>query len=93
MPCLKGVALYFRWPSSCKALPDEIRRAVESHLGRLWVRLSEREVGGGTTADFRLNLDDWTLRYAIDLGAHTVIVREARSAPARWRAWSPVVAA
>jgi hypothetical protein len=78
------VTLRFRWPASCEALPDEIRRATESHLSRLWVRLSDNE--GGTTADFRLNLDEWTLRYAIDLASHTVIVRDAWSAPGRWQA-------
>jgi hypothetical protein len=35
------------------------------------------QTGGGTTADFRLNLDGWTLRYAIDLGSHTVVLRDA----------------
>jgi hypothetical protein len=34
---------------------------------------------GGTTADFRLSLANWTLRYAIDLGSHTVLLREATS--------------
>ena len=75
--------LRFRWPDSCESLPEEIRSATESHLSRLWVRLSEKK--GGTTADFRLNLDDWTLRYAIDLDSHTVIVRDDWSAPARWQ--------
>ena len=88
------MALRFRWLTSCESLPDEIRGAAESHLSHLWVRLSEKETGGGTTADFRLNLEDWTLRYAIDLDSRTVIVREARSAPERWRAgWLPIVAA
>jgi hypothetical protein len=35
------------------------------------------QTGVGTTADFRLNLDAWTLRYAIDLGSHTVLLRDA----------------
>jgi hypothetical protein len=67
----------FRWSPSCQSLPDEIRRAAESHLGRLWILVSEMRTGVGTTVDFRLNLESWTLRYAIDLGSHTVLLREA----------------
>jgi len=84
--------LHFRWPACGEALPDEMRGAAELHLNGLWARLPERELEGGTTADFRLNLEDWTLRYAIDLDSHTVIVREARCVPARWSA-SPIIAA
>jgi hypothetical protein len=73
------VAFRFHWPASCESVPDEIRGAAESHLGRLWICLSERKTSGGTTADFRLSLEDWTLRYAIDLDAHTVLLREATS--------------
>jgi len=80
--------LHFRWPASCEPLPDAMRGAAEAHLNGLWARLPERDLEVGTTADFRLNLDDWTLRYAIDLDSHTVIVREARSAAVRWRAAS-----
>ena len=84
--------LRFRWPASSDPLPGEIRGAAEAHLNRLWARLPDTEVEGGTTADFRLNLDDWTLLYAIDLVSHTVIVRHAWSAPGRWHS-SPIVAA
>jgi hypothetical protein len=35
------------------------------------------QTGRGTTADFRLSLDDWTVRYAIDFGSHTVLLRDA----------------
>jgi hypothetical protein len=69
------VPLRFRWLPSCGSLPDAVRRAAESHLSGLWVLVPE--TGVGTTADFRLNLDDWTVRYAIDLGSHTVVLREA----------------
>jgi hypothetical protein len=71
------VPLRFRWSPSCQSLPDEVRRAAELHLSRLWVLISEMPTGGGTTVDFRLNLESWTLRYAIDLGSHTVLLREA----------------
>jgi hypothetical protein len=71
------VPLRFRWSPSCESLPDEVRRAAESHLSRLWVLVSEMQTGHGTTADFRLSLDDWTVRYAIDLGSHTVLLRDA----------------
>ena len=84
--------LRFRWPASCERLPEAIRGAAEAHLDGLWARLPERELEGGTTADFRLNLADWTLLYAIDLDSHTVIVREARCVPALWRG-SPIIAA
>jgi len=83
------VPLRFRWPASSDPLPGEIRGAAEAHLNRLWARLPETDLEGGTTADFRLNLGEWTMRYAIDLDSHTVIVREARSAPVRWQAAAP----
>jgi hypothetical protein len=70
------VPLRFRWLPSCESLPDQVRRAAESHLSQLWVLVSKMQTGRGTTADFRLNLDDWTVRYAIDLGSHTVVLRE-----------------
>ena len=81
--------LRFHWPRSCESLPDDIRRAAEAHLSRLWVLLADRPTEGGRTVDFRLNLENWTLRYAIDLDSHTVLLREASAAPIRWRGGSP----
>jgi hypothetical protein len=40
--------------------------------------LPDRRAGSGTTADYRLTLDEWTLRYAIDLDSRTVVLRDAR---------------
>jgi len=72
--------LHFRWTNCGEFLPDEVRRATERHLSRLWSGLLARRLAGGTTADFRLTLDHWTVRYAIDLDSHTVVLREARAA-------------
>ena len=71
--------LHFRWTASCESLPDEVRRATELHLMRLWGALPQRRAAGGTTADFRLTLDHWIVRYAIDLASHTVVLREVRA--------------
>jgi hypothetical protein len=71
------VPLRFRWSPSCESLPGEVRRAAELHLNRLWALVPEMQTGGGTTADFRLNLENWTLRYAIDLGSLTLLLRDA----------------
>jgi hypothetical protein len=79
------VGLRFRWPECCDSLPDEVRRTAESYLRTLWVRVEEIRTGGGTTVDFRLSLEDWTLRYAIDLGTHTVLLREASAVPEWWQ--------
>ena len=72
--------LHFLWTDRCEFLPDQIRRAAELHLSRLWSVLPERRVASGTTADFRLTLADWTVQYAIELDSHTVVLREARAA-------------
>jgi hypothetical protein len=83
------VPLRFRWSPSCQSLPDEVRNAAEAHLSGLWALVPEMQTGGGTTVDFRLNLESWTVRYAIDLGSHTVLLREAIAAPPRWRSRPP----
>jgi hypothetical protein len=56
--------LHFRWTDACEFLPTDVRREAEQQLRRLWVVLSNRRVAGGTTADFRLTLDRWTVQYA-----------------------------
>jgi hypothetical protein len=71
--------LHFRWTSCGEFVPVEVRRAAELRLSRLWSVLGKTRVAGGTTADFRLTLDHWTVRYAIDLDSHTVVLREARA--------------
>jgi hypothetical protein len=71
--------LHFRWTNCGEFVPDEIRRVAERRLSRLWSALPVKRVAGGTTADFRLTLDHWTVRYAIELDSHTVVLREARS--------------
>jgi hypothetical protein len=72
--------LHFRWTDRCEFVPDKIRRVAELRLSRLWSLLPTKRVAGGTTADFRLTLDHWIVRYAIDLDSHTVVLREARAA-------------
>jgi hypothetical protein len=73
------------WDSLTRTLvPDAVRTLVEGRLALLWrfldcsrVCTAARRGAGFRSEDFRIQVGDWTITYAVDLATGAAIVTRA----------------